>query len=140
MPPGAPENLRRVLRLLVLTQVVGMLCLVGGVVWIMLAVAHNASAAVQFCTGSACGRESYVPAVVLAALGYVMAMTGFITWRRRALKAFGSMGYFGRGRRRRMPLPGLPGGPPLPGSAADPSQFPGGLPPGTPGSPAGPPL
>lgn len=127
------------LRRLVLTQVVGMLCLVGGVIWIMVVISHNASAAVQFCSGSSCGRESYVGPVIIAAFGYVAAVTGFITWRRRALKAFGSVGYLGRGRRRRpMPLPGMPGGPPLGPPPGDPS-FPGDLPPGTPGSPTGPP-
>lgn len=119
-----------------LVQAVGMLLLFGGVAWIMVTVLHNASAAVQLCSGTSCGRESYVAPVILAAAGYVVAMTGFIRWRRRALKLYGTAPYLGR-RRRRPPMSGMPGRG-MPGSL-DPPQFPGGLPPGTPGSPTGPP-
>jgi len=140
---------RRKLRWLVLAQFVGMLCLFGGLVLVMVTVQHNSEIDSGLCSGisgslGSCGsHESYVLPVVLAGFGYLMAMIGFISARRLALKTFGRSGL--RVMRRRRPagmgVPGMPGGPMgLPGMPGGPPDFPGGLPPGTPGSPSRPPL
>lgn len=143
--------MRRKLGLLVLAQFVGMLCLFGGLVLVVVAVQHNSAIDSGLCSGvsgttfGSCGsRESYVLPVILAGFGYLIAMIGFVSARRLALKTFGRSGLRRAIRRRRpagMGMPGMPGGPTgLPGMPGGPPEFPGGLPPGTPGSPSGPPL
>jgi len=134
---------RRKIRWLVLAQCVGMLCLMGGAVWCILVVKHNGQTAI----GIGTTQESYVFPVVLTAFGYVLAMTGFVAARRLALKHFGRAslaGWLGLWRGGRPPGmrggPGMGGGPGMTGTPGMTDGFIGGLPPGTPGSPSGPPL
>jgi hypothetical protein len=94
-----------------------------------------------------CTHHSYVLPVVLLVVGIVgMMVTGYVATR-LALKYLGAgaVAFLRQGRRRagpmssRMGRPGPNMGTPFPG-VGPPPDFDAGLPPGTPGSPSGPPL
>jgi len=134
-------------------QLVGFACLVGGVVLIFQAVDHNSSVGSSYCiirsglgatipAGQApCpSPTSYIAPALLAGFGYVVFMAGFLA-RYLLLKRYGRPTWVPRGRRslaqRQMLMqqPGMPGS-----QLGEPPGFVGGMPPGTPGSPTGPPL
>jgi hypothetical protein len=144
--------MKRTLRWISLGQLAGFACLVVGVVLIFRAFDHNNSLAGSYCVlqsgpgalpGQAClSSASYILPAVLAGIGYVTFMGGFLG-RFLVLKRYGRPTFVPRPGRsmaqRHMQVPpGMPGSPF--GSPGEPPGFVGGVPPGTPGSPTGPPL
>jgi hypothetical protein len=140
--------MKHVLRWISLVQVVGLACLVGGVIMIVHAFSFNALP--RFCIVYGPGSVilarqpscpsaiSYVLPILLTGAGYVMFVGGFLV-RFRALKRLRGTGMGFAGRRRRMPLPGMLGGMPF-GTQGSPTGPPFGPPPGTLGTPFAPPL